>query len=171
MDVVMVVLRVLHILAGTFWAGAAFMMAGFVTPTVQASGPEGGKFMQGLVQRSSFSLVMGLAAIVTTLSGVLLFWRVSGGLQAIWLVTGQGVSLTIGSLAGIVTLVEGFTIQNRESMRLAALGKVMQAAGGPPSPAQMEQMRATQAKLARGGEIGAVLLAVCVVAMAAARLL
>jgi len=171
MDLVMVALRVLHILAGTFWAGAALMMVGFLAPTIQASGPEGGKVMQGLMQRSRFPTVMALAALVTTICGVVLFWRVSGGLQASWLATGQGVGLTISSLAGIVALVEGLAITNREAMRLAALGKAIQAAGGPPSPAQMAQMRETQEKIARGGEIGAVLLAVSVIGMAAARYL
>ncbi len=171
MDLVMVVLRVLHILAGVFWAGAALMTAGFVTPTVQALGPEGGKFMQGLLQRTRFSLVMGLAAIVATLCGLILFWNVSAGLQVSWLATGRGVSLIIGSLAGVVALVEGFAITNRGAMRLEALGKAIQAAGGPPSPAQMAEMRELQERLARGGEIGAVLLAVSVVCMAAARYL
>lgn len=171
MDLVMVILRVLHILAGVFWAGAALMMAGFVTPTVQAAGPEGGKFMQGLLQHTRFSLVMALAAILTTLCGVVLFWRVSGGLQVSWLATGRGVSLMIGSLAGIVALVEGFAIQNRGATQLEALGKAIQAAGGPPSPAQMAQMREIQERIARGGEIGAVLFVVCVVGMAATRYL
>ena len=42
MNWLIVVLRLLHIFAGVFWAGAVFMLTRFVMPAVAASGPEGG---------------------------------------------------------------------------------------------------------------------------------
>jgi uncharacterized membrane protein len=171
MDAILLVLRVLHILAGVFWAGAAFMMAGFVQPAVQAAGPEGGKFMQALVQRSRFSVVMAVAAFVTVLCGILLFGPVSGGSPGSWLSSGRGASIGIGSLAGLAAFVVGFAIQSRASMRMAALGKEIQAAGGKPTPGQAAAMQSAQATISRGGQIGAVLLVICVLGMAAARYL
>jgi len=48
---VILILRVIHILLGVFWAGAVFMVALFVQPAIAASGPEGGKVMGALVKR------------------------------------------------------------------------------------------------------------------------
>ena len=39
MDIVMIFLRLIHILAGIFWAGGAITTAGFILPTVSAIGP------------------------------------------------------------------------------------------------------------------------------------
>jgi uncharacterized membrane protein len=171
MDSVMVLLRVGHILAGVFWAGAAFMMAGFVTPTVRALGADGGKFVQALVQRSRFSQAMGLAALVTVVCGLILFWRVSGGLQTGWLTSGRGLSLTIGSLAGLVAYGHGFAVQGKKSAELGALAKEIAAGGKPPTAQQAQCMGAIQTAIARGGLISAGLLAICVVGMSAARYL
>ena len=48
MDFFLVALRLIHIVAGSFWVGAALMLAVFVEPTVRAVGPAGGQFMQKL---------------------------------------------------------------------------------------------------------------------------
>jgi uncharacterized membrane protein len=42
-------LRLIHILAGVFWVGAIFLIAGFLLPTARAMGREGGRFMQHLM--------------------------------------------------------------------------------------------------------------------------
>src|SRR5690242_21394863 len=39
-------LRLIHILAGIFWAGTAFMVAGYLVPAARARGREGGLFLQ-----------------------------------------------------------------------------------------------------------------------------
>src|SRR2546421_472456 len=36
-------LRLTHILAGVFWVGAIFLIAGFLLPTARATGREGGR--------------------------------------------------------------------------------------------------------------------------------
>jgi len=41
-----IIMRLIHILSGVAWAGGAFMLAGFVTPAAQKSGPSGGQVMQ-----------------------------------------------------------------------------------------------------------------------------
>ena len=39
MDVLMIVLRLIHIGTAVFWGGSAFFMVSFLTPAVQAAGP------------------------------------------------------------------------------------------------------------------------------------
>jgi hypothetical protein len=52
---------------------------------------------------------------------------------------------------------------------MAALGRAMQAAGGPPQLAQLAEMQALQARLRQVGVWNAVLLVVAVAGMAMAR--
>ena len=163
--------RVIHIFAGVFWAGAAIAMAAFITPAVQLAGPAGGTFMQKLAQHTRFSFFMNQAALLSALSGLVLFWIFSGGLQLAWITTGHGLGLTVGSIAGLVEFFMGLMVMRPTAERMGALGKEIQAGGGPPSTAQIAEMGALQKKLAEGGMCGAVLLAIAVFGMAVARYL
>jgi uncharacterized membrane protein len=169
MDYVMVLLRLLHIIAGVFWAGSAFLLAGFISPAVRAAGAEGSKFMQTLMQRTRFADVMAITAAVTVVCGVLMYWRDSGGLDSVWILTARGLALTIGSLAGIAAMIIGGGVTGRVTARVAALGKEMQAAGGPPKPAQIGEMQSLQKRLTQAGDWGAILLLITVAGMAASR--
>ena len=169
MDYTMVILRLLHIISGVFWAGASFMMAGFVEPVVRASGADGAKFIQALIQRTRFSTTMAVAAAVTVICGVLLYFKDSGGLQSEWILTARGMALTIGALAGIAAMFIGGALTGRVSSRMAALGREMQAAGGPPKPAQIAEMQSLQQRLTQVGRWGAILLLITVAGMAASR--
>jgi uncharacterized membrane protein len=166
-----IALRLVHIFAGVFWAGAVFMVAGFITPAAASAGPEGGKFIQRLVQERRLSLTMSIAAWLTTLSGLILYWWSSGGLAATWIVSGTGLALTIGGLAGVATFVIGLVVNAPAAKRLAAVAGEMQSAGGPPKPEQLAEMKALQERIANGGIAGALLLAVSVVGMAVAQYL
>ena len=92
MDIVLLVLRLAHILGGIVWVGGALAVAGFIEPAVVALGPEGGRFMQRLVQHQRLTVFLSIAGAVTILSGLGLFWRISG-LQPGWFGTGPGLSL------------------------------------------------------------------------------
>src|SRR5438034_5087899 len=76
-DATMILLRVIHILSGVFWAGATFFLVGFLQPVVAASGPEGGRLMQRLTSQKRFQMAMPVAAGLTILSGLALYGRVS----------------------------------------------------------------------------------------------
>lgn len=171
MDLLMIVLRLFHIFAGIFWVGTTFFLEGFLQPTVRAAGPEGGQFMQRLVRNTRITQVMPLVALLTTLSGVLMFWRASGELYGPWLASARGVVLTVGSLAGIAAFVIGLFFQSPASRRMAQLAGQIAAAGGPPTPEQGMELEAMQRKLAQGSLYTTVLMVIAVVGMAAARYL
>jgi len=163
------VLRLTHILAGVFWAGANLMMAGFINPSVKATAPDSGKFMQYLAQKSGYPRSAEIAGWLTVLAGLALYWLVSGGFQPAWITSRHGLALTIGGLLAIAGLVLGYAVQKPAAKRIGALGQEIQASGGPPSPEQVVQLQAQQKKLAMGGLWTAVLLALAVVGMAIAR--
>lgn len=170
MVTVWILVRLIHIFAGVFWAGTAIALAGFIAPTARDLGAEGGKFVQRLVGPGRLSFFMDLAALSTTLSGLLLYWRDSG-FHIEWIASKAGVGFTLGSLAGVATFALGLAVMKPTAARVKALGTALQAAGGPPTPGQMSEMQALQEKLAMGGLWGAVLLAVAVMAMSVSRYL
>ncbi len=163
------VLRLVHILAGVFWAGANFMMAGFVNPSVKGSAPESGKFMQYLAQKSGFPRFAEVSGWLTILAGLALYWIISGGFQPEWFATRRGLVLTIGGLLAIAAMIISYAMQKPAAKQLGVLGQEIQASGGPPNPEQLAAVQAQQKKLARGGQWAAILLAISVIGMALSR--
>jgi uncharacterized membrane protein len=168
--VYLIVLRLIHIFSGVFWAGTTFFVASSLGPTARASGPEGGQFMQRLVGRvGRMTLFMGLAATLSALSGILLYQRVSGGFAVGWITSGPGLALTVGGVAGITGWIVGYLVIARTSMQLTALAAEIQAGGGPPSPEQAAKMQALSERQSQGGIWVAVLLIVAVAGMSVAQ--
>jgi len=165
------VVRVVHIFCGVFWAGAALMLAGFVEPVVKALGLEGGKFMQRLMGPGRFGLYMTAAGLLTVLSGIAMLVRGSGGHLESWFASGYGHTIMTGSVAGLIAFVWGLSVNAPAAARLAALAREMQSAGGPPKAEQLADVSRLQHRLHTGGIVSAVLLTISVLAMAAARYL
>ena len=108
MVVLLLVLRLVHIVAGALWAGAAIFYFFFVEPTVQGLGPARPKFMQDLVTKRRYPVFMNVTSGLTILAGLLLFWFASGGLQLSWITSGPGLGFTVGSLAALGAYGVGF---------------------------------------------------------------
>lgn len=168
MDIILIALRLIHILAGIFWAGAAVLMAAFLTPALRAVGPDGGKFMQQLVGKQQLSMYISLAAILSTLAGIALYWRASLGFQIAWILAPSGLALTIGAVAGIITWVMGVSGECANCHAHGGVGK-RNAVGGPPKPEQLAEMQKLQTRLGQAGVWGAILLVISAAAMAIAR--
>lgn len=171
MDFYLIVLRWLHILGGVFWVGSTFVFAGFLEPTIRATGEEGTKVMQHLAGKTRYVTVISIAAIVNVVAGALLYWRVSSGLSSSWLQSGYGIGITVGAVAALISAVVGFGVLSRVSRRMAAIGKEIQSQGAPPSPDQIEELGKLQERMRVGGQLNAILLAVAISGMALAQYL
>jgi uncharacterized membrane protein len=169
MDLYMVILRLLHIFAGVFWVGATLFLWRFVTPVVQKLGPDGAKFMRTLLKETPFALVIPAAAIITTLSGLLLFDKVSNHFDADWMSLASSMVLSIGAVAGMGAAGHGLFVVRPLVKQIVALGDQMAAAGDAPTPAQLSAMQALQAKMSRNLPIVVALLLAALAGMAAAR--
>src|SRR2546428_12661025 len=98
-DATMILLRVIHILSGVFWAGATFFLVGFLQPVVAASGPEGGRLMQRLTSQKRFQMAMPVAAGLAIPSGLPLYGRGSAGVPIALVNLGAGLVLGVSSVA------------------------------------------------------------------------
>lgn len=169
MDIGMIVFRLVHIFSGVFWVGSLLVLTGFLQPAAAAAGPEGGHFMQRLYNRTRFAPVQGLAGALTVLSGLVMYWRDSAGLQLSWITSGTGLVLTTGALAGIVAGVVGGAMAGPPGRRLAALAQQVQAGGATPTAAQTAEMQALQKRVNQVTLWVTALLLLALAAMATAR--
>ena len=168
-DVTMVILRMIHILSGVAWAGAVFFLTAVVQPAIEGGGPEAGRFMQRLASQSRFRLVMAIAPGLAVLSGLVLYARVSAGFQIAWITSGAGLSLTIGGLAALLTVVVFGVFQRPVAERLQVLGGEVQRSGGTPTSAQAAEMRVLQQRMRQTMWWATLLLTVTVLTMSGGR--
>jgi len=162
------ILRLIHIVSGIFWAGASFFMVSFVSPAVEATGPEGQKFMRQLGLKSGFSSAMAATGTLTAVTGIIMYVILTDLDHTVMSATYFAV-IGLGSLAGLAGWIVGFVMQNRSTVRMKAIVAEIESTGGPPTPEQMAEMQALGQRVGQGARIGAVLLTVAVVCMAAAQ--
>jgi uncharacterized membrane protein len=169
MSILIIVLRAVHILGGIFWTGGAILTYGFVIPSVKATQPDSGRFMQHLAGKSGLSVWMTIASVACVLAGLGLYAPISGHFDRDWLHSTRGVVLSVGALIALLAALEGIFMTGPTARRLGALGRTVSAAGVPPGPEQVKQMAILQEKLVRAGSRGAVMVSIAAIFMAVAR--
>ncbi len=170
MDLILLILRLIHILGGTLWVGFGVFVPLVLAPALGELGPEAGKVMAAL-QRRGLTTLLPLLALATTLSGLWLYWRVGGVAVSEFLMSRRGLALAAGSLLAIVAYALGMAITRPAMMRVnAALQELATAAAS-----ERERIQAAVARLrnrgAVAGQWGSVLLLASAACMAVARYL
>jgi hypothetical protein len=165
----MIILRLIHILAGVFWAGTAFLMAGFLVPTMRATGREGGVFIQHLMRERRLHVALGIAMLLTVLSGIIMYARVAAATHGAWASTAPGIAYGVGAVAAVAGGITGAIFGGSAGRRIAAIGSTIGASG--PSAEQQAEMGRLQSRIRNGTKLTAGLLGVAVGAMAIARYL
>ena len=169
LGIYLLVLRFVHIVASVCWAGGGFIVFLFVEPTAKALAPTGMQFVQHMVTKRRFSIFMVISSTLTVLSGALLIWQLTGGQLLGYMKTGPGLGFTLGSIVGILVYFVGMFGVNPRAIRLAEIGKEIQAAGGPPTPAQAAELHKLDREMSALGLVDFVLVALALGLMASAR--
>lgn len=170
MDPLFVVSRVLHVGLGVFWAGTLVFNAAFLLPSIREAGPDGAKVAAGLMRRRFLDL-MPVVALVTVLSGLYLYWRVSAGWDPVYMGSAPGMAYGVGAVASLIALGAGVGVLRPAMLRAASL---TQSAAGLAANDASQALATAQALRARAGAAAravAWLLAVATVTMALARYL
>ena len=171
MDPLVLLLRLVHVLAGATWVGMATFAGLYLTPAIQEVGPDGGKVM-GALQRRGIMVVMPLLAIGTLISGFWLYWRDSMGLEPGWAGSATGMAFGTGGLLALAAWVVGMAVLRPSMMRAGALAQGM--SGSLPEAERVsrgEEIARLRRRSAAAGRIVAVLLILATGLMAVARYL
>src|SRR5580765_2802503 len=140
MGILFLVLRVVHVLGGILWAGGAIVMSAFILPSVRATQPGSGGFMQHLAGPAGFPKIMSIAGLLTVLAGIGMFVTVSGHFDPIWMRSRHGIALSIGAGIAILAMLEGLIVTRASAMKLGTIGAAVKASGVPPTPEQAKTM-------------------------------
>jgi hypothetical protein len=139
-----------HVLFGMLWGVGAFIVAFFVIPSVIEAGPGAGPVMGGIIVKRKFPIFMTVWALLAVASGLWLWvidFNGKGGLA--WLERPEGAVLTLAALGALHAFVKGLLVQKPTAEKLGALGAQLAQSQGKPDPALLEDLKATQAKLAK----------------------
>lgn len=166
-DLLLLVLRLVHILLGVFWAGTVFFTTFFLNPAMTEAGPDGAKVGAAL-QRRRFMNIMPPVAGLTILSGLGLYWRVYG-FAPDFMRSGRGMVLGLGATAAIIGFVVGIAVLRPAMVRSGAL--MQSAAQAPPAERQalLAQAQLLRTRANSASKVVAWLLILGVAGMALAR--
>lgn len=168
MDVL--VLRLIHIGAGTFWVGAVFTFFLFVQPTAAVLGPDATKFTYHLLHHRRLPVVIVGAAAVTVLAGIWLLVITSNGLDPDLLFATSRLGYTVGGVVAIVTFgIGALYVFPRTRTVERIIGRLL-AEGRPPTPDEGQTLARTARESRAAGWLVIIGLVIAVVAMATARL-
>ena len=165
----LLILRLVHIIASVCWAGGGFIFFLFVEPTAKALAPDGMQFVQYMVTKRRFSIFMVVASTLTVLTGAILIWQHASGHWHGYVNTGPGLVFTLGSITGVVVYFIGMFGVNPRAVKLAKIGAAIQAAGGPPTPAQGAELHKLDKEMAAFNLADFLLVALSLVLMSTAR--
>jgi uncharacterized membrane protein len=157
----MLALRIVHIVFGLFWAGAAIALAAFVIPAARANGAIGGQVLREVMQRRRLSTSLAVAAALTIVSGATMYWRIATDMHDAWVESRPGLALGLGGLTALIAFALGAVVAAPTARKLEAL-----AHDAPRSILERLQLR-----LARVASVIAVLLVITATCMAVARYL
>lgn len=165
MNYLVIVLRLIHIVAGVFWVGGSLIFAFFISPAVAANGEAGQKIMAHLVNKARLSTRLAISAVLTVLAGSWLYQIDSQGLTSGWSSSGPGVGFSIGGIFAVIGLIFGLII----GINSNRLGKLAMEIQGKPSDEQFKRIQAAQKQLSFAVPITSVSLILALICMATAR--
>jgi hypothetical protein len=161
-DALIGILRLIHIVVGTFWVGGAITTGFFLLPTVKATGPIGGQFAGQLMARTHLPTVLTASGGITVLAGLILYgmkWASAG-------FAGPAAYYAIGGAIAIIAVILGATVARPAAAKLAALGQKIVAQGSPPTAAQNAERDQHMNRLTSSAQLNSVLLVITVALMA-----
>ena len=157
--VVLFLLRAIHIVGGVLWVGGVVVVGLFLLPATQAVGPAAQPMMQFIMGRRKLPVYMMSLGVVTTLGGLLLFYRNVSLTGGAWARSPMGVGISVGAAAAILALIVGMTVS-------APAAKKM---NGPPDSMTPDQRAVLMRRLTLGARLTFFLLLVSALFMATAR--
>ena len=143
MNIYLLVLRLIHIVAGVIWGGGAIIMEFFIGRSIRSTGETGQKFAQYLMIQLRMHRFMTVMALSTVLAGGLLYWHDSNGFTSAWMKGGAGIGFTIGAVFGLIAFIFG-AIFGGTNAKLAQISAQVQ---GKSTGEQLAQIQTLQKRI------------------------
>jgi uncharacterized membrane protein len=164
----LLVLRLVHVLGGIFWVGSAVFTTFFLIPALaKAGGPVAGQVMSGMQQRRLY-LILPIVAGLTILSGLRLWFILSGGNPTHYFQHRSGHVYAVSGLLAIIAFVLSLAVARPAAVRMGALAQAKAS-----DETSRHLIAAEVAKLQRratlSGMVAVVLLLIAAAGMAIAR--
>lgn len=169
MDAYMVILRIIHILAGILWVGVGFFYVAVMMPSLKQTGKGAYPLFLAVSNNRVGKMLLPATALLTTVAGLLLYERVSGRFDADYMKSTQGVVLSIGALAGLGAFGHGGAVLGRATDKLVQKVTQLEGQSEPPPADQQAEINTLMDYLAKHANISLGLMIVAVLGMASAR--
>jgi hypothetical protein len=154
---VFLTLRVVHVLLAALWLGSVGLMVLFIMPANKQTGPASAPMM-GAIARRGLNGYMGALGGITLLTGIYLYWRLTGGFTPELSATRTAMVFGTGGIAGILAGIIGGAVVGRNAARMGALGgKATALPEGSERASLMVQFAAAQDRAIAGARIVLVL--------------
>jgi uncharacterized membrane protein len=158
--------RAVHVLLAATWVGSVAFLVLFVMPALKQTEPPAGPVM-GAITRRGLNGFMGALGGMTALTGVYLYWRLTGGFDPALSATRGAMVFGTGGIAGILSVIAGGAVVGRSMARMSELGgKAMALPDGRERTALMDQSNAARDRGITGAQIVLVLQMIAVLCMA-----
>jgi uncharacterized membrane protein len=168
MDAGIFIARIIHVLAGILWVGTMVFVFIFLGPAVQDVGPDGGKVM-GALMRRKFTVYVPVVAVLSVLSGLYLYWRVSSGFNSAYMSSGPGMTYGIGATSAILAFIVGVSVSRPAMEKVMHLSQRMATADPSERASMAQSIEKLSARGASAGRIVVILLLIAAGAMAVGR--
>lgn len=165
MNIYLLVIRLVHIVAGIVWGGGALIMEFFIGRSIMATGESGKQFAQHLMTKLRMHNFMTIMAFTTVLAGGLLYWYDSNGFTSAWMKSSTGIGFTIGAIFGLIAFIFG-AIFGASNAKLAEVGSKIQ---GKPTDEQLVQIQTLQKRIRTVSPIHVYSMLLAMIFMATAR--
>lgn len=168
MNTLIVTLRILHIVFGTFWAGTIIFSTLILEPALKRLGPG----IQNPVMKTlmpALTPAMMLSSLVVLGSGVAMTLIMRWGALDLLLASAWGWAMLAGFAATLAAIVIGFGVMAPSGMQIEKLAKSFE--GRAPTPDEAHKLQGLNARIETLSRVDFVLILFAVGAMAAARYL
>jgi len=166
MDIVLILLRLLHIVAAFAWVGIGVTTTFYVAPAAAAAGESGLRFMKSLFTRTSLPRIFPAASGITTLAGLLLY--LVGNATTHFSSTGN-IVLGIGALAGLLATIHGGAVTGRSTRAVTQALSQYVPDDNQPVPAEgLAVLRERAQDLGSHSRVSLVLMLIALIGMASA---
>lgn len=168
-DLIIVVLRLLHIVMGALWFGVGVCAAWVLMPAAERMGDKGFAMLRTFYISTRFNMLMPIVSIGTTLVGVILWILRSSSITDLEAFTSTGdLVMIFGALMGLAAFGHGGAATGKYADEFAALAQTYEE---NPTEENLKTLQAVKEKVRIHGNISAWIVLIAILCMSGARYL